>query len=349
MQRIGIKQSNEDLTALVMPSKEEVSVPSQAVEETPLLRRVDSPEVEREQTSTLEDLKVGVDRTATAFNIFGLTSIFATTSAAFPTKFPIINKTSVAVGIPLTAVQLGLKVAADRKIGKSEDINKAVSAAVTTANTYTFSVRLAIASYLAIDAAINNIQENEVDISDAVFYSTFVLITAVASLLHGGLEYYKDKWSHSENKFIKQGGKISVEVLEALYKASNANSFLMIFLGLLGYSESGSINNYMRLGLFGCITMVGIILQIASHYSENSQTNITRGVNVVSASTYAINPFINPTKAEFDFKGLTAIALIFAAVGFVSLLSAKIAPPKKEEASLNIQEEGRVTPSMRRV
>ena len=213
--------------------------------------------------------------------------------------------------------------------GHAELIQFITSAVTKSATDYTFGIKLYIAAYLALDEIFNHIGNNEVDVSNAQFFTMFVLVTGLVSALHAGLEISKQKWLNT-NSILAKLGRGTYQVLEAL-NASNANAFLLF--GLSSYfSEVGDINLlYTAFGLFANVCLVGIILQIVSHYGKNYEKNIDRTLNSASAITFMSGIFAKPGRASFSTDELCFIAATFAAAALLSVFSAKLLPPVKSE------------------
>lgn len=301
-------------------------------ERLPLIPRAEARRSVQEVAST------SLVRYAGAVNTLAFSETFSMPFRAFPPIYPNIYRSATYTGLALCAGNLALDVAADRKAEiacgesaiRAEDVKRKVSHAESGANTFYFFLGFYIATYIAIDAAVNKLGDKEVDTSDSAYLLAFVLPSALFGLAHIYLEATKSAWQQrvTTKEKIMQGAHALVSTL---YSAGTLNEFMMSVLSKFGVSESGNVDPNLRIGLYGSALAAGVGFQFLSYKRSGAVQPIKRLLQGTTAVNYLSVVFGHGEAEEFDSAGRAVIGATFATLAVASLASSVLYPELKEE------------------
>lgn len=278
----------------------------------------------------------GYDRLVDSINALAILEALLLPFLAFPGIDALVNRVLSPFGLPIIFSKLGLDIAADRKKEftlnghqfKFENLKPKVSALVDSSNTYYFALTAAIALFIAGKAALYDIGEEQVNVSNWVYLTFFVAPSILVAAIHGILNLNKDKWLDSNTTSGIVMRRVHHGVM-ALYNSSNLNSFLMLILGSAwGVSEGNHVNPYDRLGLFGVAFMAGLTLAIISANLKSSNKHIERFINTTCAATYVAGT-TGPNARQINGDLVANLFITaFSVAAFTSIMSVAFCPAK---------------------
>lgn len=271
---------------------------------------------------------VGVELGLNSVNAFAFIQAGMYPMLAYPTKYAAAYPYLCLSGLPVCASKLVMDIASAKEVTISwrdhalavSSINKYVDFMLKAANTDNFLLGMSIAVYVAMDALINHIGSQEVDVSNLVYALGFLLPSAMIGLLHAALEAFKPSWSASASRSANAVRWLHNAVTAAYY-AGNLNSFLALMLSFAHISETGDVNPYERLGIFSGALFVSMMLVMAGNQWSSSQGAINFFINAICAASYMSALFNTNSQQQLGELNSNILITGFISLGIVSLLA----------------------------
>ena len=289
-------------------------------------------------------LLVTLERYNNAVNTLSLPFAITYPLLAYPDVYGKVNRISTMIGLPLCAANFALDLSASRhgkltcqgKSLETESMKYKVSLAVSGTNTFNFTLGINIAVYIALYAAVNKIGEDEVDVSNLAYILGFIATSASIGIARVCLDANKKSWENKNTRLAKflNGTHISIETL---HNAGNLNAFMLFFLSFADIGESGKMNPYERLGLFGTALSMGIMLQYVSHRYQRAVKPINTILDTTSTTNYLSMAFTGAARDAYTDDERTALTATFTILAAAALLSSVVLPEKSEVAEHDVE------------
>ncbi|OGT62506.1 MAG: hypothetical protein A3E85_00655 [Gammaproteobacteria bacterium RIFCSPHIGHO2_12_FULL_45_12] len=252
--------------------------------------------------------------------------------AAYPPMWPMALRVRNLVALPLCHVDLMLRAGDEnkrRQVGglnvNFKEIHRLESSIKAGTNTLYFSLSSLIALYLAIYAAVKNVGESEVDVSDRAYLLGFVLPTAFISAVHGLLDYHKQRWEQPDTSRARITKRLR-DALSTLGLSGAINTVLMAGLSIFHLTEESGANPYVRVGLFATSGTVGTVLTLAGNKYPRFKIVVSQFTALLCAGIFLASIFSNTSNAERSEAESGILMGGFMLFATLAILSAKFFP-----------------------